>query len=201
METFEQIFLDFEKGTVYKASKICEKLSQKYPELGNEIILPINMQEDDASIPIFLFEQNKDFQIQGNFYNVVITISTEFKYRIKDIIQYIFEIFGDENQFVGIAYTCQEKLNNNMIPKFKEIYFKNVETILNDDIHFTMVRPIKINGEDIRCLEGYSTLGNNFIVHFEFNQYHKNYKIQTYDLFSQFYDSVLEYKNNKSIKF
>lgn len=201
MESFEQVFLDFEKDTIYKPSKICEKLVQKYPELGNEIILPINMQEDNASIPIFLFEQNKKFQIQGNFYNVLITVSMDFQYTIKDIVKYIFEILGEENRFMGIAYTCQEKLDNNMISNFKEKCFKDVNTIKTDEIHFTMVRQVKINDEDVRCLEGYSTLGNNFVVHFEFNQYHKNYKIQTYDSFSQFYDTVLEYKKEKGIKF
>ena len=41
MNSFIQIFLEFEDNTIYKPSKITYKLLQKCPELGNEIILPI----------------------------------------------------------------------------------------------------------------------------------------------------------------
>ena len=43
MNNFKQIILELEKDSIYKPSKVANDLIEKYPELGNEIILPINM--------------------------------------------------------------------------------------------------------------------------------------------------------------
>lgn len=104
MDYFTQISLELEDNTVYKASDIVSELVKEYPDLGNEIISPINMQEESKSIPIFVFSQNPDFQIKGNFYNLVLTISDKFNDKLEEIIKSLFRIFeGKKVNFVGIA--------------------------------------------------------------------------------------------------
>lgn len=200
MDDFTQIFLEMEDNTIYKASEITSILLKKYPDLGNEIILPINMQDENKNIPIFVFSQNPNLQIQGNFYNLVLTISSEYNDKLEKIIKSIFEIFTDKNiNFVGIACTFQEHIDNGKIDSFKLNHFTNFETIDNDKIHFSMLREININSKMTRCLEGYSTLDGDFVLHFEFNMKRKDFELLDIDYIMAFLHQSVEYKENKKL--
>jgi len=198
MDYFKQIFLEFEESTMYKASEITSKLLEKYPDLGNEIILPINMQEDNKNIPIFVFSQNPNFQIQGNFYNVVISVNHQFIDNFNEIIEFVVETFkNNKNNFVGIACTFQEPIEKEKIHSFKKKHFINFDTIENDEVHFSMIREININEKKTRCLEGYSTLNNEFILHFEFNMKRVDFKILNINYILNFINQCINYKENK----
>ena len=198
MNSFIQIFLEFEDNTIYKPSKITYKLLQKCPELGNEIILPINMQDDNKSIPVFIFSQNTKINIQGNFYNVKVTIDGNNIEQVKEILKIIFNLFQEEdNNFVGIACTFQEIIDNNKIKEFKNKHFINFNTIEEDKIHFSMIREIDVLGKKTRCLEGYSTTDDEFILHFEFNMKRRDFKIMNFDDIISFIDQAYKYKEEK----
>lgn len=194
---YEQIFLELAEGSVYKSSKICEKLSNRFPEIGNEIVLPINTESRENNTPIFVFSQNSDFQIQGNFYNIIITISNQEKSKVLDVIKYIFEIFENECDIRSIACTFEDVLNINKIIPFKKNHIINIDTIDTDKIHFTMLREINVFGKTTRCLEGYSNINDNFISHFEFNMKLNDFKKLDYKYFEDFYFYVKKYKEGR----
>lgn len=198
MNHFKQIFLEFENDTIYKPSKITELLLEKFQELGNEIILPINMQNENKNIPIFVFSQNPNFQIQGNFYNLVITVEENSDKNFNEIIKSIVVMFKQCNiNFVGIACTFQEHINKGKIQNFKKNHFINFELENTDEIHFSIIREIDINKEKTRFLEGYSTLNNEFTIHFEFNMKKENFKILNIEYITKFFDECNDYKEQK----
>ena len=198
MDFYKQICLRFENDTIYKVSKITSELLAKYPSLGNEIILPINMQEGKENVPIFIFSQNPDFNINGNFYNLIIRIKNKTYSEIKEIIEYVFSIFKENgNNFVGIALIEQEKIEKEKIPSFKNHFFTNIDTIDNDSIHLSLVREIEINNKKIRCLEGYSTLDNDFVSHFEFNMKKTDFEILDLKYIFSFLEQSLAYKEER----
>ena len=195
---FYEIFLEFEENTIYKASEITNKLTTKYPELGNEIILPINIQDDNRNIPIFIFSQNENFQIHGNCYNLVMHFNGKTHDEIIEIISSIYEIFdNNKNNFIGIACTYQELNNPIKIDEFKKRYFTNLNSIKEDEIHLSLIREIEINDKKTRCLEGYSTLNNEFISHFEFNMKESNFQILGLDYIISFFKQTTKYKEDK----
>lgn len=197
MNNFKQIILELEKDSIYKPSKVANDLIEKYPELGNEIILPINMgDENDRNIPIFLFQQNENFQINGNFYRIVINLSNNFMDKAIEIVENIYNILTNI-KIVGISCVFQEESDDNKIDMFKNKYF-NLEEINNDEIQLSLIRYISINDEnDVRCLEGYSTIDNTFLSHFEFNTKLINDKEYTFESFEKFYNGICNYKQSR----
>lgn len=200
MKFFQQIFFELENNTFYKPSNITKQFIEKYPELGNEIILPINMEEEDKSRPFFIFNQNEDFEIQGNFNNVIVTIKSRYDNKLKDILKFVYNVFKEENvNFVGIAYTFEQELDNKKISQFKSNHFINFDTIKSDDLHFSMLREIDILNKKTRCLEGYSTINNNFIIHFEFNMSTIDFKVLDFNYIIQFLNETNDYMENKKV--
>jgi len=60
-----------------------------------------------------------------------------------------------------------------------------------------MIREININEKKTRCLEGYSTLNNEFILHFEFNMKRVDFKILNINYILNFINQCINYKENK----
>lgn len=198
MKSFKQIFFELENNTFYKPSNITKKFIENFPELGNEIILPINMEEEDKSRPFFIFNQNEDFEIQGNFDNVIVNIGSTYDNRLNDILKFTYDAFKEENvNFVGIACTFEEELDNKIINHFKNNHFINFDTIESDDIHFSMLRKVNILEKETRCLEGYSTINNNFIIHFEFNMKTVDFNVLDFEYIVQFLKEASDYMESK----
>lgn len=168
MKETKKVVLSFEKDTVYKPSLIASKLLKKFPHLGNEVILPIDM-NNDGQIPFLCFQQNKDFKIYSNFYYMSVELTRNCKDKIDKIINEIFKIFNDlDIDFIGVAYTYEEELKPDKIDNLKKknlkSYNDNEEICINYLTYFDFE---KFN--EIRCLEGYSTFDKQMLLHFEFN--------------------------------
>ena len=202
MQQFNQVFFELEENTSYSPSDITSELLKKYPDLENEVIFPIDMQQENESIPIFLFGQNPSFTIQGNFYNTIITVSDKYSKIIKEIVKTIFDLYQQNGvKIVGIAYTIQEQLDANKISTFKGKYFQNFDTLKTDDIHLSLIREIDVNNDKTRCLEGYSAFGDDFLLHFEFNMIKENFKVLDLDYIYTFITKVTKYKEDKKLCF
>ena len=166
-----QIILELESDTIYKPSMITSRLLDLFPELGNEVILPIDMSNDNSvKIPIFFFRQNETFNISGNFYNIVINVSDNYIDEISNIIKNVFRIFSElKISFTGLAYTYEEERNKTEITKLKDKYLKSYDTKETDELFLNFIRYFQYQGYMVRWLEGYSTLNDAFIRHYEFN--------------------------------
>lgn len=193
----EIIYLELADDSIYKSSEICEKLTSKFPELGNEIILPISQENREENVPIFIFSQNDDFKIQGNFNTITVMVRNIDKEKLFDIIKYIFNIFENKCNIRAIACTFEEKLDINKLKSFKEKHITNINTIDTDKIHFTLLREIEVYGKKTRCLEGYSNINNDFVVHFEFNMRLNDFKKIDFKYFTKFYNYIEEYKEGR----
>ena len=198
MDEYIRIILEFEKDTVYSPSKIASKLLELYPELGNEIILPIDMnQENSVQVPIFIFQQNPDFQITGNFYNIIITVSEKYFKNVENIVNNIFEMFKSISDFSALACIFQKALGQNKISEMKN-KFLNVSSIQeSDNVQINMLRYIEISKISTRCLEGYATTDDNLLSHFEFNMKRDEGRRISYDCFLKFYNECVKYMDER----
>lgn len=198
---YTQIILELKKDSFYKPSSITKCLSDIFPDLGNELILPINTEnEESENIPIFIFQQNPKFKISGNYFDVTIVAYDEYREKIDNILKHVFKIFEKEAKFYAIAFTFQEQLDKELINQFENAFFKNNILQKQDEIHLALNRYIKINDKDVQCVEGYSTINNNFISHFEFHFKRSNYDELSYKTVSQLKEKVMNYKKDKEFK-
>lgn len=167
----QKILLEFERDTIYKPSEIVSKLLSLFPDLGNEVILPIDMiSENNAEIPILFFQQNDLFKISANFHNIQIIVNGKYTDDVESIVKKVFEIFKElKINFVGMSYTFEQEQDKGKIDLLKEKYLKISEEENLNEIFLSFIRYLEINGFDIRWLEGYSTMNSTFLRHFEFN--------------------------------
>ncbi len=200
LNNFIQVTLEFQENTFYNPSYITNKLKEQLPELGNELILPIDSSSESSdNIPFFVFQQNPKFNIWGNFFAVVITLYDEYQAKINEIMKKVFDSFNENAKFYACAFTFQEELSNEKISSFKKQYF-NTTKICNDKFHLSFMNNIKIDNKDIKYLEGYSTINSSFISHFEFNLHRKSYKEISYEIIEDLFAKIKNYKDKHQFK-
>lgn len=200
MNNYIQVIFELKNDTVYKPSTIVKNLSEIYPELGNEIILPIDMSRNDAQeTPIFIFSQNPLFKVSGNFYNIIITVSDKFRQKLEEIIINIFAVFKNYATFSAAACTIQNELPAEKVQSMKSKFLKNYDSLDTDVIQLNFIREIMINGEKTRCLEGYATTNHSLITHFEFNMIRDNQRTLTIERFKKFFIEIKKYIDEKNI--
>lgn len=201
MINYKQILLEFENDTIFKTSSIVSMLLDLYPELGNEVVLPIDMvSEKEANVPVFYFEQNDNFKIYCNFYNFTLIVAEDYINKIEKIIAEVIDIFNNFNiKFVGMAYTIEQEENKKKIEILKNKFINPYDTRDSDELFLNFVRYFKNSGFEIRCLEGYSTLDNRFLTHFEFNTKVTESTVIDYDSFYNLYKNLNIYLKEKEI--
>ena len=96
------------------------------------------MQDNNKNIPIFAFQQCNDFQIQGNFFHLIITIRNNYINEMNTILQSIFTLLKKQKlKFIGVNYICQES-KSVLVSHFKTNHFNNFKNIIKDDMVLLM---------------------------------------------------------------
>ena len=169
-----QLALFFTDGTIYNPTKISAKLIEKFSEIGDPILLPINTEApEEANIPFIIFNQNLSFQIVSNFNSIVITVSDKFAKNIKEIIKNVFTIFEKEEVvFNRIGYVPSIFKNEEQKNKFKNEYMNS--EIFDDTVEFqfSWLKRMQLGEVELNCWERNITDSVNFeglLKCFDFN--------------------------------
>ncbi len=169
-----QFALFFEEGTIYNPTKLSAKIINKFLEIGDPIILPINTEAPkEANIPFMIFNQNSNFQIISNFNNLVITVKGDYIGKIEEIINEIFEIFKKEDiSFIRIGYIPSIFIDKEEISKFKNEYMNSDIFTDTVEFQFSWLKKLKLDQIEINCWERNITDSVNFeglLKCFDFN--------------------------------
>jgi hypothetical protein len=158
MKDNNQIVLFFEDGTIYNPAKIASEISEKYKEIGQPIILPIDGNAPkEANVPILIFNQNTNFQIISNFNNVAITLFESDIKKQSAIIETIVKIFNTYAKFIRVGYVVTRILDKENVKIIKEKYFKDDESINSLSFNFAWFNKIQIKSNDVNCWKRYIT--------------------------------------------
>lgn len=169
-----QFVLFFEDGVIYNPTKLSTKIINKFLEIGDPIILPINTETPkEANIPFMIFNQNPNFQIISNFNNLVVTVKGDYIGKIEEIINEIFEIFKKEDiSFIRIGYVPSIFINKEEINKFKNEYMNSDIFADTIEFQFSWLKKLKLDQIEINCWERNITDSVNFeglLKCFDFN--------------------------------
>lgn len=169
-----QFALFFEEGTIYNPTKLSAKIINKFSEIEDPIILPINTEAPkEANIPFMIFNQNPNFQIISNFNNLVITVKGDYIGKIEEIINEIFEIFKKEDiSFIRIGYIPSIFIDKEEISKFKNEYMNSDIFADTVEFQFSWLKKLKLDQIEINCWERNITDSANFeglLKCFDFN--------------------------------
>lgn len=155
MNNSVQIALFFEEGTVYNPAIISAKIIEKFSELGNPILLPINTEAPkEANVPFIIFNQNVNFQLVLNYHNMLFTFQNSYIKQAKDIAITIFEVFNKEKiNFVRIGYVPTFITEEEKKKDFEHKYVCQEELKDVVDYQFSWLKRIKIKDLEFNCWE------------------------------------------------
>ena len=134
-----QITLYFKERFIYDPNTFIYEVSKKINNLGQAITLPINIgnnNPNDDMIPIIIFQQSQDIQLNANFNNINIVI-LNLAINVDEIILKIYDIVENFKLNISrIAFVENKKFSNEVMAKFKKQYFNDKEVIESDEFNF-----------------------------------------------------------------
>lgn len=195
-----QIVLYFSKESFYNPVKVGAAVNNKFKEVGEPIILPNNIAPQEVSLPILIFNQNLNFQITSNFETISIILAEEYISKYKEILEEVYDLYKNDNEFFRIGYVCTNILEPDKIDEVKNKHFKQEEVISSRDFQLSWLNNIKIADRNINCWQRYVSDTeqeniNGLISIFDFNTNPKENVELTKEYIIQFIDECNEYRN------
>ena len=155
MNNSVQLVLFFKDGSVYNPEVVAAKISEKYSEIGNPILLPINTDAPkEADIPFIVFNQNPNFQITSNFNDVRIVLQSDFIDKLEEIVFGVFDVYNKEKLvFTRIGYIPTNLYTDEYKNEFRQNYLSpdNLSDVV--DFQFSWLKRLTIDDIGINCWE------------------------------------------------
>ncbi len=159
-----QFVLFFANETMYKLSKMGFLIKEKFPEIGEAIILPINIEaSQENNQPFIIFNQNPNLQILANFNNIRITVKNSFIIRLEEIVFTILKLFLEEDvALVRVGYVPSLMFDANKKNDFKTSCMNSNIFMDTIDFQFSWLKKLKFDNININCWERSISDSDNF---------------------------------------
>lgn len=170
MKDTKEVVLFFKEDTKFTPLNIAQELLNRYPELGNPLVLP---ESNKKNAPLVIFNENNDIQMQANFNNFTFICNHKYFDKINSIIFDIVDTFETENaKFNRIGFVASIFLSPKYVDKAKERYL-NVENLSDiEEINVSWYRKLGISSGYVNCWERLITDSNHFkdlLCQYDFN--------------------------------
>ena len=155
-----QIALFFPERVIYDPTKLCNALLEKFPELGQPIILPfdISANQDNGGIPVAIFSQTSEMNLTLTFNNFVFTLFEDKREEKLNILKSFFEIADNFNlKFSRIGYVNNILMPESEILNFKKSKFKDLEIINSEEFQISWFNKITIDDIILNYWQSYNT--------------------------------------------
>lgn len=102
MKDTKEVVLFFNNNANYDAVDIAKELKNRYPELGNPIIMP---GQNDPTKPVIIFKENPDFTLRATLTSIGFVVNHTYFNNLASICFDLVDIFGEINiDLVRIGY-------------------------------------------------------------------------------------------------
>lgn len=195
-----QIVLYFAEDNFYNITMVASELKNKYQEIGDPILLPINNNAPvEGNYRNLIFMQNEDFQITANFQNIAISLSGEYMEKCKDILSDTIDIFLDNN-FIRIGFVISKVFPEEKIMEIKHQYLKEENVINSKQFELSWFDNIELAGKTINCWKRYISVNTKekdklLLCMFDFNTDANDKSILTKEYIINFIKECKEYHN------
>ena len=170
MKDTKELVLILKENTSYTPIDVAKELSNRYEELGEAIILPTS---ENKKTPRIIFNNNPDFQIQGNMQTFTIVVRHNYFDVLPSIIFDVVDTLEEFNcNFVRIGYVSSVFLSPKYVKKSQD-RFLNMEHIEEiKDMNLSWYRKLPMKYGEINCWERFITDSHNFndlLCQYDFN--------------------------------
>lgn len=170
MKDSKEIVLFFKENSKFKGIDVAKEIISRYPEIGNPVIIP---ESDKKEIPLIIFNENPDLQIQISLKTCTIVINHSYFANLATIVFDIVDTFSEFNQeFVRIGYISNVFLSPKAIDRAKKKYLNKdiIEEIT--DFNFSWYKKLECSFGSINCwqriITDYKSF-NDLLCQFDFN--------------------------------
>lgn len=151
MKDTKEIVLFFKENSKYVPLDIAKEICERYPELGNPIILP---EIENKKTPLIVFNENPSFQIQSNVDRLTVVMDHSYFNKVASIIFDMVDAFLEvECEFVRIGYISNVFLSPKQIDRAKKKYLNMSEFEDVGDINLSWYRKLDTGCGEINCWE------------------------------------------------
>lgn len=141
MKDTKEVVLFFNNNANYDAVDIAKELRNRYPELGNPMIMPA---QTDLLKPIILFKENPDFTLHTSLTNIGFVVNHTYFDKLASICFDLVDIFGEINiDLVRIGSISSVFLAHDKIDVVKQKFLKLEEFDDVADINLAWYREIE----------------------------------------------------------
>lgn len=176
-------------------SQLINKMQECYKEIGNGIL--IEKSNNNPNQPNFIFNNNKDIQIDGNNHHISINLFNDYVYIKNDIIEMLWDAFDYEDlEFTRVGYITEVHYTGNNLDKIKTSLLN--ETIANSSDEFQVAyhQTIKFQRKNINCWKRYiKFLTSPLIINYDINTKEENIKEINYKLLKEFIEFADKFIN------
>lgn len=152
MKDSKEIILFYkDKTNSFKPVDVAKELMERYPELGNPIILPESKNKNN---PLVVFNENMDFQLQTSYTSLTFAVNHHYFDKLTSIIfDMVDTMEGFYAPFSRIGYISNNMLSPTYIDKAKERFFKLDYLEDLGDFNFSWYKKITTKKCNINCWE------------------------------------------------
>lgn len=196
MQNEKQLVLFFEKNTSFDQMELAKKLKEKFSELGEPTILPIN--EADRSQPLIIFNQ-KIINVTINYNDISFVYYEKDKEEYSKLAMRVLEYFIDSSyRFVRMGYVSTYFGDEKVMKKFKKTVLAT--NAVSDDFQLAWYNKITIDSVLVNVWERHLTDYPNkvdFVSIFDINTpFEEEYNINS-DFIEVFLIKCDKYIENK----
>lgn len=170
MKDTKEIVLFFKDEITFKPVDVAKEILNRYPELGNPIIIP---ESDNKNVPVILFNENPDLQMQVSFKMFTIVMNHSYFDKVTSIVFDIVDTFSEfKIEFARIGYISSVFLSPKYIEKAKKKYLNSKNNDEITDFNFSWYKRLECSFGSINCWERIIVDNNNFkdlLCQFDFN--------------------------------
>ncbi len=170
MKDTKEIVLFFKGNSQFKAIDVANEIMNRYPEIGNPIIVP---ERENKKIPVIVFNENPDLQMQVSLELFTIVVNHSYFDKLVTIVFDIVDTFAEFNvEFGRIGYISSVFLSPKHINTAKKKYLSSKIIDEVTDFNFSWYKKLECSFGSINCWERIITDGHSFndlLCQFDFN--------------------------------
>ena len=170
MKDTKEIVLFFKDEITFKPVDVAKEILNRYPELGNPIIIP---ESDNKNVPVIIFNENPDLQMQVSFKMFTIVMNHSYFDKVTSIVFDVVDTFSEfKIDFARIGYIASVFLSPKYIEKAKKKYLNSKNNDEITDFNFSWYKKLECSFGSINCWERIIVDNNNFkdlLCQFDFN--------------------------------
>lgn len=151
MKDTKEVVLFFNNNANYEAIDIAKELKNRYPELGNPIIIPA---QKDSTKPVIAFKENPDFTMHASLTSISFVVNHTYFKKLASICFDLVDIFGEINiNLVRIGYISSVFLSSDKIDVVKNKFLRIEEFDDVSDINLAWYREIETDFGNLNSWE------------------------------------------------